>query len=293
MKISAAQVQDFHEHGYVAVPDFVAGAEIAEARAALAHHFPAPEAYFGAPDEHPRFAESQFAGIDVFPWKHLALNRLAVHPDLIDAARHLLGTPDIRLYKGELWAKYAGAIDYGQALHRDFGNHMLVVPDALGRWRQLTTFLLLNDVDETSGGIAFVSRRHSAGVPLSRVVPDEDLARHETVLTGRAGTLLLFTTDVFHRATNLTGARGHRFALLADFKPADMTWGGRHAWPEYGMRAEMADFLSAISSDQRTLLDFPAPGHPYWNAQTIRDTQARYPTMDLSDYRAAASAMGV
>ncbi len=28
----------------------------------------------------------------------------------------------------ELWAKYSGAIDYDQPLHRDFGNHTMTVP---------------------------------------------------------------------------------------------------------------------------------------------------------------------
>ena len=46
----------------------------------------------------------------------------------------------------------------------------------------------------------------------------------------------------------------------------------------------MIEFLSAIDADQRTLFDFPAPGHPYWNEQTIGDTQTRYPDMDMAQY---------
>lgn len=51
--------------------------------------------------------------------------------------------------------------------------------------------------------------------------------------------------------------------------------GARHAWPAHGSKPEMKEFLSAISADQRTLFDFPAPGHPYWNEQTLTDTQTR------------------
>jgi hypothetical protein len=36
--------------------------------------------------------------------------------------------PRLSLYKVELWAKYSGAANYDQPLHRDFGNHTLVVP---------------------------------------------------------------------------------------------------------------------------------------------------------------------
>ena len=35
------------------------------------------------------------------------------------------------------------------------------------------------------------------------------------------------------------------------------------------------------------MLDFVAPGHPYWNEQTLVDTQLRYPNMDLRPYRQA------
>jgi hypothetical protein len=30
---------------------------------------------------------------------------------------------------------------------------------------------------------------------------------------------------------------------------------------------------------------FPAPGDPYWDEQTLADTQVRYPKADLTPYR--------
>ena len=38
--------------------------------------------------------------------------------------------------------------------------------------------------------------------------------------------------------------------------------------------------------DQRyeDVVGFPAPGDPYWNAQTIADVGTRYPNMDMAPY---------
>ena len=47
-----------------------------------------------------------------------------------------LATTELHLYKVELWAKYAGAFDYDQPLHRDYGSHSLVVPRHDGRYQQ-------------------------------------------------------------------------------------------------------------------------------------------------------------
>ena len=49
--------------------------------------------------------------MEEFPYRSWDLNRLAVHPDLVDAAERFLETTELHLYKVELWAKYAGAVE--------------------------------------------------------------------------------------------------------------------------------------------------------------------------------------
>ena len=284
MKISDADISKFRDQGFVVVPDFLTPEEVARTEQGISAHLPSPEEFFADPGKFERFGASQFGGIDAFPWRHLDLNLLPVHPDLIDGVQRILGCREIRLYKAELWGKFAGVISHDQAFHRDFLNHMLVVPDALERWRQITTFIYLTDTDRTTGGTAIVPRKHTAHIPLSIHYARESFADVEVFVEGRAGTLLIYSTDAFHRGTDLTKPGSHRVAVLADFKPADMTWGGRHAWPARGNDPLMSEFLSAITAEQRTLFDFPAPGHPYWNTQTLRDTQSRYPDMDMTPY---------
>ena len=286
MRLTDAQLQQFHEQGFVVVPGFLGAEKLARAQDALSLHLPSPEAYFADPGAHSNLSQGQFVGLTEFPFKSFDLNRLAVDEDLIAISQHLMDAPSVRLSKAELWGKYAGAVDYDQELHRDYGNHTLVVPRADGRWRELTTFIYLSDVTEQCGPTAIVPRPASADVPLGKFRPERDLSRFEKLAVGPAGSLVLYSFDVFHRGTQITGEKASRFMLLFDYRCDDMTWGGKHSWPSKGIDSNMHEFLQRVTPEQRTLLDFPPPGHPYWNDQTLLDTQLRYPDMDLAVYRA-------
>ena len=146
MRVSDATLAEVRERGFSLVEGFLDGEELAAAQEALWLHFPRPQDYFADPDAFARYAASQFAGVEEFPYRSWDLNRLAVHPDLVDAAERYLETTDLHLYKVELWAKYAGAVNYDQPLHRDYGSHSLVVPRPEPRYQQLTTFIYLSDV---------------------------------------------------------------------------------------------------------------------------------------------------
>lgn len=161
---------DLRTHGYCIVPGFLAAAELHQAREALWRNFPRPEGYFADPGAapHARLARSRFAGNLRFPFGGWDLNRLAFHPDLVDAVGRYLGRRDLALYKSELWAKYAGAIDYDQPHHRDFGNHTIVVPRDDGAGAQITTFILLSDVTGPDGPTMIVPVGHTGHHELRR-----------------------------------------------------------------------------------------------------------------------------
>ena len=181
------------------VEHFLGPDELAAARAALPRHYPTHEDYFADPSAHLEYADSQFAGLRVFPFRSWALNRLAFHPDLVDAATRYFDGADLEIYKVELWAKYAGAVDYDQPHHRDFANHSLVVPRADGFDRQLTTFILLSDVTELDAPTALVPLDAGRCAPmLPRTASDFSetavepgaFADVEEMATGPAGSLL-------------------------------------------------------------------------------------------------------
>ena len=284
MRVPDATLDEVRDRGFSLLEDFLDGEELAAARAALWKHFPRPEEYFDDPGSFGRFAGSQFAGVEEFPYRSWDLNRLAVHPDLVDAAERYLQTTELHLYKVELWAKYAGAVDYDQPLHRDYGSHSLVVPRREPRYQQLTTFIYLSDVTAADGPTCIVPYDRGKDVPWTPLyLPFGTLAESEVRCTGPAGSLLLYRTDILHRGSDFSAPGRSRFSLLADYQVRGTTWGGKMAWPKQSPE-RWAKFIPQCSVRQRDLFGFPRPGDPYWDEQTLQGVAERYPGIDLAPY---------
>jgi len=272
--------------GFAIMEGFLSPDEVADARHALFEIHPTPEQYFADPTPHQHLVASQFSGLTVAPFGAWALNQIAFHPDLVDAAERYCGTADLQLYKIELWAKYSGTVDYDQPHHRDFGNHSIAVPRADGRWPQLTSFILLSDVTEDDGPTKVVPRAIGDREPMvPALVEPGRFAEDEVAVTGPAGTLFSYTTDVFHRGSTMTGHERARFALLADYSARGNPWMGKMSWPNSGNQRGWAELISRASVRERDLFGFPPPGHEYWNDQTVRDVGLRYPELDMEPYR--------
>lgn len=286
MKVPDAALDEVRERGFTIVDGFLAGAELAAAQDGLWSEYPRPQEYFADPAAHERLGRSQFAGLRLFPFSAWPLNCVAYHPDLVDAVERLLGTTDLDLYKVELWAKYTGAIDYDQTLHRDYGNHSLVVPRRDGAYRQITTFVLLSDVGPDDGPTALVPADVSASIPFTpRQLDAGALAEHEVLATGPAGTLLMYRTDILHRGTDLRRPGGSRFALLADYQARGAPWNGKMSWPGRALDHGWHDVLVRGSVRERDLFGWPPPGSDYWDDQTLADVAERWPGIDLGPYR--------
>ena len=283
-RVPDTALDDLRRRGFALIPDFIGGDLLAAAQAEVATIYPTREAYFADPAHYAKFAASQFAGIRYFPYDRPALDALPVHPDLVDAAERFLGGGDLDVYKVELWAKYAGATDYDQPHHRDYGNHTLVVPTADAP--HLTTILLLSDVRLEHGPTRAVPLEHSRDrPPVPMILEPGELVEHEVALTGTAGTLILYATHVFHRGTNLTGDAA-RFILMTDFKRRGSPWTGKIAWPDRAISRGWPAAMAAMTVRQRDLFGFPPPGDPYWTPATVAGVAARYPAMDMAPYAA-------
>jgi hypothetical protein len=286
---------DLRERGYLLFEGFLAADELRAAQDALWLHYPRPEAYFADPSAYPWLAQSQWAGIVRAPWRSWHLNRLAFHPDLIELAERFLGSADLRLYDAELWAKYAGAADYEQGPHRDFVNHSLVVPKRSNPATQMQSWILLSDVGDEDGPTKVVPLSVGERIPFWPVEGDcgDDVTNYfapgmfageEVSVTGPAGTLFSFRTDVLHRGSRMTGERAARFSMLAHYEAWGPRWTGRVAWAERATGRDWREIVERASPRERSVFGFPAPGDPYWDEQTLADTQARYPGADLSPY---------
>jgi Phytanoyl-CoA dioxygenase (PhyH) len=284
VRVPDASLDEVRVRGFTVVEGFLTDEELRAARQALWLHFPKPEEYVADKTGYPEFAGDQFGGVEEFPYRSWDLNRLAFHPDLVDAVERFLGSTELHLYKVELWAKYAGAADYDQPLHRDYGSHSLVVPRLDGGFQQLTTFIFLSDVTEEDGPTRIVPYERGRDVPFTPLYLDFGaLADRELPVVGPAGSLFIYRTDILHRGSDLTGAGSSRFSILADYQARGTTWGGKMAWPKQSPQ-RWAKLIPQCTVRERDLFGFPRPGHPYWNEQTLADVALRYPGIDVEPY---------
>ena len=295
MRVPDRCVADLRDRGYLIFEGFLEADELAAAQDALWLHYPRPEEYFADPAAHAWLATSQWAGEIRGPWRSWDLNRLAFHPDLLDLAERFLGSADLRLYEAGLWAKYAGAVHYDQRHHRDFVNHTLVVPKRSQPATQMDCWILLSDVGEADGPTKVVPLSVGQSVPYWPVPGDHDItneylpsgifAEEEVSMTAPAGTLLVRRTDVLHRGSAMTGERSTRFALLVNYDAWGPRWTGRVAWAERATQPGWSEIVERATPRERSVFGWPAPGDPYWDEQTLADTQMRYPRADLTPYR--------
>ncbi len=287
MRVPDKNIAEIYDRGYTVLEIFIVKESLAAAREALWNIHPRPEEYFEHPEKYEKYAKSQFAGIQLFPFDKWELSRLAVYPDLIDLAERFLKTKEIDLYKSELWAKYSGAVNYDQMHHRDYRNHTIVVPREDNLHAQMTTFLLLSDVTSTDGPTKVVPLEHTRDIAMGKArTKFGEFFDKEVSVEGPAGSLMVYKTDVFHRGSNFTAPNRSRFAVLTDFKTRAWRWQGKLAWPDHSEKKVWDEAMSLMTPRQRDLFGWPPAGSDYWNAQTLRDVQTRYPEMDLGPYRA-------
>jgi hypothetical protein len=291
MRIPDEKLAEVWDRGFTVVEGFLDKATLAAAQDALWEIYPRPEDYFADPGAHPNYAKSQFAGLRFFPYPSWALNRIAVYPDLIDAAERFLQTKEIDCYKVELWGKYSGAIDYDQHHHRDYENHTVVVPRADQIMPQMTCFILLSDVTELDGPTKAVPLEKTRHIPIGIAQTQMgDFFEDEVSVTGPAGAILIYKTDVFHRGSNFKAPGRSRFVMPVDYKVRGWRWQGKMDWSDHTLKPGWKEAMVRMTPRERDLFGWPPPGDRYWNAQTLSDVALRYPGIDLAPYAQAAKA---
>jgi hypothetical protein len=245
------------------------------------------------PSDGPGFRPEQHQWRSEFPFPgNGALNRLCVHPSIVDFAERALETSDLRLYQAQVSAKYAGATNYEQPMHTDRNHSWL--PAVAAPWWHVESFLYLCDVHEGNAPTHLVSLKDSEGrattVPLVMPKGDPDLYAAERPAPGPRGSLLAYRPDVFHRGVDLTEPGSARFLLNISFKVAGHDWIGYHTSQSRSTSPHWTHFVERSTPRELALLGFPLPGHPIWSTSLIAETAERYPKLDLTPWRDALTA---
>lgn len=209
-----------------------------------------------------------------------------------------------------------------QRIHVDYPNHTLTHPPRWDSPEAVEIILYLSDVESCGGATALVPRRGSddpayawpiARTPgvgaldwvndrasaeryLADAAPEvakwraEHLYPREVRARFRTGSVLFYRHDTWHRGTPLDPGT-MRLAQNLTFRKAQSEWiSTLHpgwAWGMYSRAKTLERLIASASVDQRCVLGFPAPGDPYWTADTLEAVAARYGPlgMDLAPYR--------
>ena len=244
-----------------------------------------------------RFHPTQFLGVLPVPIDcSAALNLVGVHPALIAFAKAALKTDAVHVYQCQAWAKFTGESDYDQPFHCDFVNHTLTAPSEDAHLNSVTILCYFSDVNEDCGPMHYVTRPDAAKVagpeatfnqnPEHQAKLQVGLQHFERSSASPAGSVVPYSTDIYHRGTNLTAARGARYALMTCFKAASDDSIGFHAWAFHHTKPWKKIFDNA-TPEQLACFGVQLPGDKFWTAETLRRAQARYPDWNMTPYQQA------
>ena len=287
--VSQASLDHLVQHGYVLIPDFLSPQEVDAARSDMLRYFPAPRELELTPHRYGWiFDDPEHLQIE-FPFDADVVNYNSVHPDIIDLVERLLGTREILLSQSAIWAKYAGTGDFEQTMHLDFEGNTLVVPRDDGPFRQVNLILYYCDVSQKLGPTYLVPQELTADMgiwpPFRPKKKWPQLYAMEKPILAKAGSLLVFSMNTFHRAGPITAENGARFTQHLVYRSAQCPFNGYHQYSHFGEKPEMKRFIESATPRQREMLGFPPPGHPYWNDQTRAGVAQRFAGMDMKPYQ--------
>jgi hypothetical protein len=261
----------------------------------LGHPVKAKEVFVW-PDEGPGFRPDQQRWSAAFPFPGTgALNRMCVHPSLVNFAERALDNTDIRLYQAHASAKFAGVTNYEQPMHID-RNHSWLPSGSESPWWNLEGFLYLTDVTENDNPTRLVTVGETAHVdsPYGMVMPNMDPGVYaaERPAAGVRGSYLAYRSDCWHRGAPFGSGTGARIVLAVAFKNASTEWIGYDTRQSVSTGLEWTQFAEGSTPRQLELFGWPPPGHPVWNETLLKQTEQRYPGLDLGPWREALNPPG-
>jgi hypothetical protein len=257
----------------------------------------APKEDFVWPDEGPGFRPDQQRWMGTFPFPGSgALNRICVHPSIVDFAERALEATDIRLYQIHASAKYAGLTNYEQPMHTD-RNHSWLPAAHEAPWWNLEGFLYLSDVKEDDNPTRLVSVKETTDLTATSeiaakyglVLPEmrPEIYAAERRAAGPRGSYLAYRSDVWHRGAPFNSVGTARFLAALAFKRAGQEWIGYDQQQSRSTGPEWTVFVEGSNPRELALFGFPTPGHEIWNEALLDLTALRYPGLELGPWRDA------
>jgi hypothetical protein len=228
------------------------------------------------------------SGAVAFPFADDALNRIALSPAVLGAIASLglAGLPTVRASTAVL--KTGGAVAYAQPLHLENKEYSLVVPTGPDDLHGVVALIYLTDADtDELGPTAAVPLPATAHLDVGTVPyierPGGGEYEAETKVHARAGDVLLFGYNTYHRGTELAPGT-ERLSMQVSYSlrrtpdstvntPGSMSF---EAW------TRLTGLIPRLGWEQLSCLGFPPREDPYWTPRTTAAVERRYPGLRLA-----------
>jgi hypothetical protein len=155
-------------------------------------------------------------------------------------------------------------------------------------WWNLEGFLYMTDVTESENPTSLVSVRETQSISPEYPVlmPDSapEIYAAERPAIGVRGSYLAYRSDVFHRGTAFAEPGTSRTVLALAFRNAAHEWIGYDEAQSRANDRGWTRFVERSTPRELELFGFPPPGHEIWDVELVRETQARYPKLDMSPW---------
>ena len=258
MRLSDDHLKTFEEQGFVVVENFYEEEQRARIAAALRETIPSWEEVKEDPPENSLHD-------DDFPYGEQLFNRLIVDWDLIDFVQRALDTEEIHFRYAHNWAKYPQPPASDPNLHIDNVNNSLLPVCGDKRYAQISSWYFPEGVGEDQAPMRIIPK------PFGR-----DLSK-KILLVVPAGTLMIFSTHLWHSATVFTGKEGQRYSVTRIYGRADHYWEGMTCFTNLAVKERFASFIATLTARERELFRFPPAGHSYYNSETLPRLEEMYP----------------
>ena len=286
-------IEHYHAHGFVLLENFLTADELASAWDDIDRIIPGWREAIEPSRSRPASWQDpgELQANPRFPFSGPTLNAITFHPELRRFAASICGHDDLLCEQSDLTYKCKGhARDMDQSMHMDFGNHTLAYPSSDPRFWQTTFLIYYTDVSEDHAPTAVVPWQHYRdelhwpAVHTREARPD--LYANEVRAIVPAGSVFAYSTRTYHRGTAFRADVG-RVAHFISYAPQHCPWLGIVSWPVQGVRKSYHRWMAESTIDEREMLGFPPPSHPYWTAEMIAGVRARFPGMDMTPYEEA------
>jgi hypothetical protein len=250
------------EHGYLILPEYIRGEELAMLQAAQRRVL---KPWEEARDNPPESVGGPHTMFVPYPYPDVTMTGLYRHPQLLDLGRRYLKTPDVIFRVGYMLARYPGFVSKDTG-HIDNGNNSLLPMSETAReYGQLGFWIHLEEVTADQAPLLLCSNARGRDIRMAEP------------LVCPAGTIAVFSNYAWHASSSYRGATGERFTWAFALGRADHPFEGLLHYTAIGNHPVFKQVISECSAEERCLFRFPPPHHRYYTRQTLAALEQQYP----------------